>query len=221
MLFKLTFIILEFNICLEKHETMPRIGAEPERRKALIHAAIEMIGEQGSLDVSVKDIAKQAGMSSALAFHYFGGKDEIIIETMRHLLRAFSTSAVESMAEANSPGDRVDAIIVTSFSPEQFDRKTIAAWLVFYLKAYSSDEAARLLNVYTRRLNSNLVFNLTAIVDRSDALQIADGLGALIDGLYIRQALSQTGSNAEGAINACRNFITQSIQFRSKPTGVH
>ncbi len=143
---------------------MPRIGAEPERRKALIHAAIEMIGEQGSLDVSVKDIAKQAGMSSALAFHYFGDKDEIIIETMRHLLREFSASVVEELGKTSKSEERIDALIRSSFSHEQFDRKTVAAWLVFYLRAYSSPKAARLLGIYTSRLKSNMVDAFKAFI---------------------------------------------------------
>ena len=36
---------------------MPRIGVETERRQSLVKAAIEMIGQTGSLDVPVKDIA--------------------------------------------------------------------------------------------------------------------------------------------------------------------
>lgn len=200
---------------------MPRIGAEPLRRKAIISAAIEMIGEQGSLDVSVKEIAQQAGMSSALAFHYFGDKDEIIIQTMRYLMRAFSSSVIDRLDQAETPAERIDAIIMASFSAEQFDRKTVAAWLVFYLKSYSSPEAARLLNIYTKRLNSNLVFSLQGFVERSAASQIADGLGALIDGLYIRHGLSIEGSHSAQAIDICRTYISNSIKFNSVSIGDH
>ena len=200
---------------------MPRIGAEPERRKALIHAAIEMIGEQGSLDVSVKDIARQAGMSSALAFHYFGGKDEIILQTMRYLLREFSNSVIAELNRSNCAADRIDALITASFSAEQFERKTIAAWLVFYLHAYSSPEAARLLAIYTRRLNSNLMVGLRAITDSANARQIADGLGALIDGLYIRQALVSDCPDGEQAIAVCRAYVKNSLNRSNPSKGVH
>jgi TetR/AcrR family transcriptional regulator, transcriptional repressor of bet genes len=198
---------------------MPRIGAEPERRKALIHAAIEMIGEQGSLDVSVKDIAKQAGMSSALAFHYFGDKDEIIIQTMRHLLREFSASVVRELQLADKPQERIDALIRASFTADQFERKTVAAWLVFYLKAYSSPQAARLLGIYTSRLKSNLVDAFKAFLPDEEAVQAADGLGALIDGLYIRQALA--GSDSPGAISLSRAFVRATCKISYPNNGVH
>ena len=198
---------------------MPRIGAEPERRKALIHAAIEMIGEQGSLDVSVKDIAKQAGMSSALAFHYFGDKGEIIVETMRHLLREFSASVVEELGKTSKSEQRIDALIRSSFSHEQFDRKTVAAWLVFYLRAYSSPKAARLLAIYTSRLKSNMVDAFKAFIPAGQAHDAADGLGALIDGIYIRQALA--GSDSDHAIFLCREFVSVTCNISIPSKGVH
>jgi TetR/AcrR family transcriptional repressor of bet genes len=46
---------------------------EELRRKDLISAAIQTIGERGSLDVTVAQIARKAGVSAALAHHYFGG----------------------------------------------------------------------------------------------------------------------------------------------------
>ena len=193
---------------------MPRIGAEPERRKALIHAAIDVIGEHGTLDVPVKAIAEQAGMSSALAFHYFGGKDEIIVETMRYLLRELSNSVISELQLAKTPAERIDGIIRASFAPGQFDRKTIAAWLVFYLKAYSSPPAARLLAIYFRRLESNLVDAFRQLlpaapddVSRSKAVELAEGLGALIDGLYIRQALGTREPDGQKAIGLCRRQV--------------
>ncbi|MBS0565011.1 MAG: transcriptional regulator BetI, partial [Proteobacteria bacterium] len=46
---------------------MPKVGMEPIRKAALVKATIVEIGRTGSLDVTVSQIAKRAGMSSALA----------------------------------------------------------------------------------------------------------------------------------------------------------
>src|SRR4051812_6007009 len=66
--------------------SMPRIGVEPLRRKALISAAIEAIHARGMGQVTMSEIARRAGVSAALAHHYFGGKDQLLLATMRHLL---------------------------------------------------------------------------------------------------------------------------------------
>ena len=39
---------------------MPKVGAEPIRKAALINATIETVGRTGSLDVTVSHIAREA-----------------------------------------------------------------------------------------------------------------------------------------------------------------
>ena len=123
---------------------MPRIGMEPVRRKAIIEAAIATIGAQGNLDVTVSQIARSAGVSAALAHHYFGGKEQIFLATMRHLLRAFGQNVGAALADAPTPRARISAVIRESFGPDQFARSTIAAWLAFYVRAQSDADARRL-----------------------------------------------------------------------------
>lgn len=190
---------------------MSRPASGPERKQALIEAAIEMFGAHGTLEVPVKDIARLAGMSPALAFHYFGGKDEIVVETMRHLLREFSSEAKAGLARAQTPAGRADAIIQASFAPSQFERKTIAAWLVFYLHAYSSPGAKRILQIYTARLRSNLVHALRPAAGGERAAELAEILGSLIDGIYIRHALRKRGPDAARAIALCRSAIRDGL----------
>ena len=64
---------------------MPKVGMEPVRRKALVDAALHVIGDQGTLSVTMSDIARQAGVSAALAHHYFGSKEQLLVETVRSL----------------------------------------------------------------------------------------------------------------------------------------
>ena len=191
---------------------MPRIGAEPARRRELILAALNAIGETGSLDVSVKQIANKAGMSSALAFHYFGGKSEIVSETMRFLLSELTTSLRNELKGKSDPLARLEAIVEASFSASQFKRKTIAAWLVFYVHAYSSKSAARLLNIYTRRLESNLVHAYRQLIpDLPRAKQAAEASAAMIDGVYIRHALRKSGPDRHEAIKICKSQIAAQL----------
>ena len=168
---------------------MPKIGMEPIRRKALIGATISEIGALGSLDVTVGKIAKRAGVSSALAHHYFGGKDDLLLAAMRYLLGQLGQQVSHDLTGLADPQLRLAAIVEASFAPVQFSKETVSAWLSFYVSAQSSARAARLLRVYTKRLHSNLVFDLRRMTDPTSAQQLAKGVAAMIDGFYIRQAL--------------------------------
>ncbi|MGH1415925.1 MAG: transcriptional regulator BetI [Pelagimonas sp.] len=173
---------------------MPKIGQEPKRRAALVAATVEEIGAAGSLEVTVGQIAKRAGMSSALAHHYFGGKAQIFLAAMRHILTEYSRDVRLALGRA-TPGRRLEAIIEGSFDPNCFDPAAISAWLNFYSFAQRDTEAARLLRVYQRRLHSNLVHALRGRC--ADPETVAHIIAAQIDGVYLRAALD--GGDITGA----------------------
>lgn len=184
---------------------MPKLGAEPIRKAALINAAIAEVGRAGSLDVTVAQIARQAGMSSALAHHYFGSKERIFLAAMRHILSRYSGATREALKGAGDPQARLRAVVRASFEPGNFERETIAAWLNFYALALVEPEAARLLRVYHRRLRSNLLAGLRPLCG-ARAEGIAATLGALIDGLYLRAALSD-GADAPAAEGMTMDYL--------------
>ncbi len=196
---------------------MPKIGMEELRRKDLICAAIQTIGERGSLDVTVAQIARKAGVSAALAHHYFGGKDQLLLATMRHLLSELGSDLRLALQATDSPRARLSAIISVNFSASQFAHETIAAWLTFYAHAQQSLEMRRLLRVYARRLHSNLCFALEQLTSKQAAQHIAEGTGALIDGLYIRHALGADAPQAPKAIALVEDYISMQLtQHRPK-----
>ena len=154
----------------------PRAGTGAARRAALIGATIETIHAQGSLDVTMAGIAARAGVSPALAHHYFGGKDRLLVATMRHLLAGLGRAARAGWEAAPTPRARVSALVRASFTPGQFAPPTISAWLALYLRAQSDPEAARLLRVYVRRLRTHLVLGLRPLAG-AEAGAIAEAAG--------------------------------------------
>lgn len=192
---------------------MPKLGMEPIRKAALVKATITEIGRAGSLDVTVGQIARRAGMSTALAHHYFGGKEDMFLAAMRHVLTLYGAEVRGALALARSPEARIDAILVASFSPTNFRREVVGAWLNFYVLAQTVPAARRLLGVYQRRLRSNLTHALRDLAGQG-APALADTLGALIDGLYLREALAGRAPDAAAAIATTRACLAAHLAAR-------
>jgi TetR/AcrR family transcriptional regulator, transcriptional repressor of bet genes len=177
---------------------MPKLGMEPIRRAALVKATIAQIGESGSLDVTVAQIAKRAGMSSALAHHYFGSKEQIFLAAMRHILTVYAAEVRGALLMADGHRARIEAIVRAGFGTSNFRPETIAAWLNFYVLSLTFRDAERLLRVYQGRLRSNLLHDLRPLVgDRAGA--VAARLAGLIDGLYLQQGLSHAVADGRAA----------------------
>ena len=186
---------------------MPRLGMEPIRRNALVKAAIAEVGESRSLDVTVGRIAGRAGMSTALAHHYFGSKDQMLVAAMRHILTLLRTELRRALATADSPSARVEAVVRASFAPSNFAPSTAAAWLHFYVQSRSSDATRRLLRVYHRRLRSNLLAGFRPLVAEPEAA--ADTTAALIDGLYLYRVLHPEAMSRDRALDLVLDTVAR------------
>ena len=185
---------------------MPKLGMQPIRKAALVDATIVEIGQAGSLDVTVSQIARRAGMSSALAHHYFGSKDEMFLAAMRHVLTLYGAEVRGALAVAQGPEARLHGILAASFSAGNFRREVVGAWLNFWVMSQTQGGARRLLAVYQRRLRSNLLCCLRPLAGaRAEA--IADGLGALIDGVYLREVLKSGAPDRAAAVQMTLAYL--------------
>ena len=192
---------------------MPKLGMEPIRREALVKATIAEIGVVGNLDVTVSKIAKRAGMSSALAHHYFGGKEQIFLAAMRYTLSLYGQEVRAALAKADGHPARLEAVIRAGFAESNFRPEAIAAWLNFYVLAQTSSEANHLLTIYQRRLRSNLLHDLRPLIGpRADAVAIR--IAGMIDGLYLRQALTQTAQQGQDAVTHVLHILDQELKER-------
>ena len=175
---------------------MVQTGRETLRRASLLDAAIAEIGEKRSTNVTVGEIARRAGVSSALAHHYFGTKQKLLVSAMRRILAIYREEIGQELRRAGTPLERVAGIVRASFAPSNFRPDVVRTWLVLYLTAQTEPEAARLLAVYRGRLRSNLCHSLRPLVGEQRR-QTADLVAAMIDGFYIRRALG--GEDAASA----------------------
>lgn len=64
---------------------MPRTVKDPEERKAeLLDTAMRLFAEKGYDNVSVRSVAREAGVASSLAYHYFDSKQRLFDAAIGH-----------------------------------------------------------------------------------------------------------------------------------------
>ncbi len=191
---------------------MPKLGMAPIRRQQLVEAAISVIHEQGFNHATVARIARQAGVSSGMVHHYFKDKDELLFATMRHLLADLRVDASARLKAARTPRDRIRAIIDASFGDAQFDERVFSAWLALYGNARQSERLQRILGIYHRRLRSSLLHDLKHLIGADDAERLAEGIAAMIDGLWLRYALTGKPDNSGTPRALTRDYFAASLE---------
>ncbi len=188
---------------------------QPVRRRQLIDATIETIHRHGFADTTISRIAGAAGMSSGIISHYFGGKNALLEATMRFLMQELRSDFLARVGKAQTPIERLEAIVATNFNEEQFTPQVIGAWLSFWSQVPFSEALRRLNMIYFKRLASNLRHELRLLTTDQRAEEIAAVVAALIDGIWVRSGLAPGRSN----VGAARQMVldTMHLYLASSP----
>src|SRR5215475_288501 len=173
-----------------RRSASPRDEAEDARRVQLIEVTIDSLAEVGFVGTTLAEIARRAGVSPGLVAHYFGDKDGLLEAAFRSLARSLAARVRARLALAASPRGRVQAVIDTNLAPEEFDRRTGTAWVAFWGQVLHVEGLKRVQTAYQRRMLSNLRSDLKKIIPGEDARTLASMIAAMIDGVWLRAALS-------------------------------
>ena len=170
---------------------VPRDEAEDARRVQLIEVTIDSLAAVGFVGTTLAEIAGRAGVSPGLVAHYFGDKDGLLEAAFRALARVVAVRMRERFALARTPRARVQAIIDANLGPENFDRRIGNAWLAFWGQVLHFEGLKRVQRAYQVRMLSNLRSDLRRMIPGEAARSLAAMIAAMIDGVWLRAALSE------------------------------
>lgn len=123
----------------------PALRARYERRRsALISLAAELFAERGYAATSMADVAQASDMTAGALYHYFPGKDDLLISIGEDLMDPLIELVEEVMAGVDEPADQL--------------REFLRAWLLHYqVHRYHVRVVLQERLTFERELNSSVV----------------------------------------------------------------
>jgi betaine-aldehyde dehydrogenase len=198
---------------LPARDVPARDELEESRRRQLIEVTIDSLSELGYVGSTLAQIASRANVSPGLVAHYFRDKDGLLAATFRTLGRRVGQRVRSRLALAHTPRGRIQAVIDANLAPEEFDQRTGSAWLAFWGQVLHAEVLKRVQNVYQRRTLSNLCHALKQLVPPQEARSLAAMIAAMIDGVWLRAALSNW---QEADSESARALLTAFVNGRLK-----
>ena len=163
---------------------------EDSRRRQLIEVTIDSLAELGFVGTTLAQIAGRAGVSPGLVAHYFGDKDGLLDAAFRSLARRVAHHVRARLRLISTPRARIQAVIDANLALEEFSQRTGTAWLAFWGQVLHVPSLKRVQAAYQRRTLSNLRYSLKQLVAPDEARNLAAMIAAMIDGVWLRAALS-------------------------------
>ena len=163
---------------------------EETRRRQLVEVTIDSLAEVGFVGTTLAQIAARAQVSPGLVAHYFDDKDGLLEAAFRSLARRVGTQVRNRLRQVSTERGRIQAIIDANLAPEEFDQRTGTAWLAFWGQVLHLPRLKRIQSVYQMRTLSNLRSSLKRLLPPDEAHSLAAMIAAMIDGVWLRAALS-------------------------------
>jgi TetR/AcrR family transcriptional regulator, transcriptional repressor of bet genes len=110
------------------------------RRAQIVDAAIKTLDEIGYVQASLAQIAKRAGISTALISYHFADKDDLMNHVLVRLLEASNTYILDKVRQHKAPQEMLDAFIIASLAYQGTHPAHNAALLEIIFNARTPDK---------------------------------------------------------------------------------
>ncbi|MBA3264036.1 MAG: TetR family transcriptional regulator C-terminal domain-containing protein [Thermoleophilaceae bacterium] len=177
---------------------------EGEKAQRIIEAMRTSVGTRGAAGSTFDHVAREAGVSRGLLHYYFGSKEQLLVEVVRHDCEVRITGMGERIAKATTADEIIAALVL---GLEEFIESEPGSPAVIYellsASRHSEDIRAELAELY-RRWRADLADSLRTkeregvVRLEADPESVASMLFALGDGFGI-QVLSDPEWDREAA----------------------
>ena len=198
-------------------EPAPATESNEARRIQMLRAATELICERGFSETRISDVAKRAGVSSALVIYYFGTRDRLLVDALRFSEEAFYEAAEAMLAEVSSVRERISLLIEWTCIPSR-DGEIPGAWGLWFdlwVQAFRHEEvkAGRVeRDARWRRMIVDAI-SLDDVHGKVDPSMFALEFAALLDGLSIQVALDDPEVNSKVAYDIAMRFAERELNL--------
>lgn len=194
---------------------MPKVGMPDIRKPQLVAATMAVIERVGLHGASIALISKEAGVSTGIINHYFGGKHGLLEETMRVVLRELSTTITQHFNQLPKEAhyERINAIVTGNFKGFQAENQVVKTWLAFWAYSMHDAQLNRLQYVNEQRLLSHLKIELKPLLPSEQVNLVAHGIASLIDGIWLRGALNPKGIDPAQAHSIINDYLNKQLAF--------
>jgi AcrR family transcriptional regulator len=165
---------------------------DSEKAKRIVRAMRTSVGRRGAAASTFDHVAQEAGVSRGLLHYYFGTKERLLVEVVRHDSDVRLRHLEESLAAADSVDAIVQALVTQLREYVEEDPATHALIHELFSVSRRNDEVREELAQLYRRVRGQVAEILRAkeregVVElRGDANAVASLLFALGDGLELQ-----------------------------------
>jgi AcrR family transcriptional regulator len=192
---------------------MPRKSVAPERREQIVEALFQCLAEKGHESVTVKDIAKKAGLHYGVIHYYFKSKDDIVSAMSEAIIAKYNRLLSERAKSLPSASEKLQASLDFLVDEFIFNKRLNRVFYNLVQMAYENKTVRNALRKQLREYRRNIAEVLEEGAKNGefkvkDPARSAGLMVALIEGMALQWVIEPRALNRD----AVRKSIEETIR---------
>ncbi|MGT2475354.1 TetR family transcriptional regulator C-terminal domain-containing protein [Paraburkholderia terrae] len=160
-------------------------------RLRLIDSTLEVVGQVGLENLTIRKVSEYAGVSVGLVHHHFENKGNLVYKTFVYLIRRVREQLTAGRRGIADPVARMKFTADMCFSDEVMSPGVANVWPHMWSSSAHDKEVQRLCAAFSRRLRSNFIHDLRQSgCDPTMATIYAIQAMGLVHGLWIEHRVA-------------------------------
>ncbi|HQJ70050.1 MAG TPA: TetR/AcrR family transcriptional regulator [Spirochaetota bacterium] len=113
------------------------------RRNQLTRAAYKVVGQKGYYDFTIRDIAREAGLSTGLVHYYFKNKEDLLLNLLKEINKNMLIILNRSISTADDPRDKLNIFMKQAFDLVENEKDYFYIVIDFWTQVNKNDRMKR------------------------------------------------------------------------------
>jgi AcrR family transcriptional regulator len=189
------------------------------RRNQLTKAAYKVVGQKGYYDFTIRDIAREAGMSTGLVHYYFKNKEELLLHLLKEINKNILGSLNRSISKAEDPKEKLNIFMKQAFDLVTSEKDYSYLVIDFWSQVNKNDRMKRanikLFKSYRDEVAAILAEGVEkGIFVKMEVVYAATVIISMIQGLIIQYVLDNNAFPYEDYTRKVMGQITDSVSHK-------
>ena len=191
----------------------PKVGVAPRRRAQIVRATIRCLARAGYSGLTMKTVAREAGVSQGILHYYFADKRAILVAALEMVMADLDRRVAAAQARgARDARARLRALVTACLRLALEEREFWVVFVEFWGEMMHDARLREINAALYRRMRRQIGALVTEGIRagtfrRVDTVQAAAVILALLDGVSLQLTFEPQAFSVAAAVRVCEDAL--------------
>ena len=191
-------------------DDLPVRGSRPDKQQQILDGALTLLARSGISGVSMRAVAREAGVALGLVNYYYEGKTALIAAALERI--GEQDAALLDHATATAPDERLRQTLRRVVSPEMLTPDYLALRLQLWALPQADAELAEVNAAAHRRYRDGLAALISAArpdLSKGDVTRRATDIAVVQNGIWLTSLLGVDKAAVRRSVALCERIALE------------